>query len=246
MNVLKCILAIVSLVFVSCSEATRTFPEETTLANYVLNQSIETGAVIACAASDVLQANVLTFYYPEEGATHVRLYGTETATVDATNFSNYKQIFANSTPVFNGSLRRFTQDATGDKWLIVTFELDGDIKISNPIRSKQETKPTLWEDIVAIDQTQPEMPLFSWQDNFVDDNAIYFQVLTTHQGDLLSGTYTNENTFQYYKLNNVVLNITKQEPPVLQRGTAYLFTLMDVSRDNWVNVVTFNKQFTVE
>jgi hypothetical protein len=90
------------------------------------------------------------------------------------------------------------------------------------------------------------MPLFSWQDNFVDDNAIYFQVLTTHQGDLLSGTYTNENTFQYYKLNNVVLNITKQEPPVLQRGTAYLFTLMDVSRDNWVNVVTFNKRFTVE
>ena len=90
------------------------------------------------------------------------------------------------------------------------------------------------------------MPLFSWRDNFVSDNAIYFQVLTTQQGDLLSGTYTNQNKFQYYKLDNVVLNITKQEPPVLQRGTAYLFTLMDVSRDNWVNVVTFNKRFTVE
>ncbi len=234
------------LFLMSCNETTNETLEVLTLADYILNTTVETGAVIACAASDPSGMKVQTFYYPEEGATNIRLYQTATIALDADDFSNYTQVVIESTPVFNGSLRRFEQVTTLEKWGVVTYELEGEVKISNPIRTKPVSKPTVWEDIITIDQTQPEMPLFSWRDNFVNDNAIYFQVLTTQQGDLLSGTYTNQNKFQYYKLDNVVLNITKQEPPVLQRGTAYLFTLMDVSRDNWVNVVTFNKRFTVE
>ena len=43
--------------------------------------------------------------------------------------------------------------------------------------------------------------------------------------------------FQYYKLDNVVLNVTRETPPALQLGMNYGFTLMGVSEDNWVNLV---------
>lgn len=217
-----------------------------TLQDYTNGASFETGAVIACAASDALSAEVLTFYYPEPASTNPRFYQTASINVDETDFSNYTQIVLDSSPVFNGTLRRFSQSATSDSWIIVTFELGGEIKISNPIRTKITSKPTLWSDIVSVDQTQSQMPTFSWQDNVAGDNAIYFQVVSDNQDNLLSGTYTNQNQFQYYKLDNVVLNITLNTPPVLQTGLSYNFTLMDVSLDNWVNVVTLNKSFIAE
>jgi len=52
----------------------------------------------------------------------------------------------------------------------------------------------------------------------------------------LSGTYTFEQHFSYYVLDNVVLNITEETPPVLETATPYNFTLMGVSEDNWVNL----------
>lgn len=219
---------------------------DSTLQQYVATTSFETGAVIACAASDISNEAVLTFFYPEPGATNTRFYQTETIDVDEADFLNYTQKFIDSDPIFNGALRRFSQITDTDSWIIITFELDGEIKISNPIRTKIATKPTLWEDIITIDQTQSQMPLFSWQDNVAGDNAIYFQVISDSQDNLLSGTYTNQNQFQYYKLNNVVLNITPNTPPVLDTGVAYNITLMDVSLDNWVNVVTLNKSFIAE
>ncbi|MGC1204173.1 MAG: hypothetical protein WA839_04710 [Flavobacteriaceae bacterium] len=66
---------------------------------------------------------------------------------------------------------------------------------------------------------------------------VFFQVLATESLDLLSGTYTSENQFQYYKLNNIVLNSTQNAPPELITGDNYIFTVMDVSIDNWVNEV---------
>ncbi|MCF6223081.1 MAG: hypothetical protein L3J34_05065 [Flavobacteriaceae bacterium] len=38
------------------------------LSTYTLNKTIETGAVIACAASDEVTNDVLVFYYPKAGA----------------------------------------------------------------------------------------------------------------------------------------------------------------------------------
>jgi hypothetical protein len=63
--------------------------------------------------------------------------------------------------------------------------------------------------------------------------------------ELLSGTYTIESRFQYYKTDNVVLNITQGIPPSLIAGANYNFTLMGVSADNWVNTL-IEKSFTVE
>ncbi|MCF6223082.1 MAG: hypothetical protein L3J34_05070 [Flavobacteriaceae bacterium] len=117
--------------------------------------------------------------------------------------------------------------------------------MSNPIRIKHVLKPTVWTEDVSIDHTQTGMPIFNWINNEFGDNAIYFQVVSDSQNSLLSGTYTNENQFQYYNTSNVVLNITTQTPPELIIGTSYNFTLMDVSEDNWVNSV-IQKIFEVQ
>lgn len=218
---------------------------EQTLASYVRNKTIEQGGVIACAASDKDTGAILTFYYPEEGASNIRYYQTLNLEVDSNNYSNYTQEIYPISPVFNGYLGKFTHSATHEKWMIVTFELNGEIKISNPIRSKHISKPTVWNDQVAINQSQSIMPVFNWEDNPEGDNAIYFQVITDDSNNLLSGTYTYENNFQFYNTSNVVLNVTRNNPPNLEVGNSYNFTLMDVSEDNWVNWVvekTFQAQ----
>jgi len=82
-----------------------------------------------------------------------------------------------------------------------------------------------------------KMPKFSWEHNANGDNAIYFQIVSTVDDGLLSGTYTFENQFQYYNTSNVVLNISEENPLGLTVDNPYKFTLMDVSEDNWVNTV---------
>ena len=224
------------LVFTSCLKDNDD-DLQNTLQTYILNKPFEMGAVISCAASNENTNEILTFYYPEIGATNIRFYETENAQVDKNDFSNYRQITIQNNPFFNGYLGKFTQSSVNEKWIIVTFELEGEIKISNPIRSKQNTKPTVWNDHVSINQDVVGMPNFTWEDDAFGDNAIYFQVISDAQNNLLSGTYTNDNHFQYYNTPNVVLNITTQTPPLLITGNNYNFTLMDVSEDNWVNWV---------
>ena len=238
-------IIIVSLVLFSCSEDNDDNVSEN-LASYIQGRSIEMGAVIACAASDENNNDILTFYYPEAEASNVRFYETDNATVNNADFSNYSRVFLNSDPFFNGYLGKFTQTASNEKWIVITFELDGDIKISNPIRTKQISKPTVWDDTVVINQEESGMPKFTWIDNAFGDNAIYFQVISDAENNLLSGTYTFENHFQYYNTSNVVLNITTQTPPDLILNNNYNFTLMDVSEDNWVNLVINNKNFVAQ
>lgn len=218
-----------------------------TLESYSKSKSFETGAVIACAASDNMDTTtVLIFYYPKLGTSNFRLYQTASTAANKDDFKNYQQVMTDSQPVFNGYLQRFSQNSLVERWYIVTFEIDNEIKISNPIRSQQITKPTVWEDIVTVNQDTKGMPSFKWKDNFTGDNAIYFQILSDIQDNLLSGTYTYQPFFQFYKLDNVVLNVTRETPPVLVPNNTYRFTLMDVSLDNWVNLATLNKNFVSE
>ena len=69
----------------------------------------------------------------------------------------------------------------------------------------------------------------------------HFSILYKYQDyvkyGFLSGTYTFDTHFQYYNLDNVVLNITEGTPPNLTKGVQYKFTVMDVSEDNWVNTI---------
>ncbi len=239
----KIVTVLVILIMFSCSSDHDN--ESLSLASYLEGRIFETGAVIACAASDNETKDILTFFYPEEGATNIRYYETINAQVDNSIYSNYTQILLKSAPFFNGYLGKFTQAASTEKWIIITFELDGEVKISNPIRSRQISKPTVWNDVVSLNLSQTGMPGFLWEDNPYGDNAIYFQVVSDIQNNLLSGTYTYENHFQYYNTDNVVLNVTTQTPPALILNNEYNFTLMDVSEDNWVNWVVL-KTFKIE
>lgn len=234
MNKIKYIILCLSILF-SCSEDNDDVIQ--TLNVYTQGQNFETGAVIACAASDKDTGEILAFYYPESGASNLRFYETNNTEVDENDFTNYTRNLLKSEPVFNGYLGKFTQNPSNEKWIIVTLELEGEIKLSNPIRTKQISKPTVWNDEVVINQSQSRMPNFMWQDNPEGDNAIYFQVVSDENDNLLSGTYTYDNQFQYYNTGNVVLNITTQIPPDLTLNKNYNFTLMDVSLDNWVNWV---------
>lgn len=241
---MKCFkYVIICFVILSCSQDKD--DDIQSLETYIQGETTEMGAVIACAASHNVSGNILTFYYPKEGATNIGFFETTNTDLNENDFSNYNPVLLNSEPVFNGHLGKFEQSDSHEKWIIITFELNNEIKISNPIRSKQITKPTLWNDEVSINQFQPGMPVFNWIDNPVGDNAIYFQVLSDAEDNLLSGTYTYENQFQYYKTDNVVLNVTTQPVPDLISQDIYNFTLMDVSEDNWVNWV-IQKSFTSE
>ncbi|WP_420575116.1 hypothetical protein [Kordia sp.] len=220
------------------SETSVDIENTTTLLDVIANRTVETGAVIACAASDATNSAIVNvYYYVENGATNVQFFETNSVTVDANNYENYRHLAITSEPLFEGFIEQFTRSFPEDQWVIISYELNGEVKLSNPIRTKNVSKPTVWTNEVMINQETSKMPKFTWQDNANGDNAIYFQVVSTIDNGFISGTYTNENQFQYYDTSNVVLNITDGTPIDLTLNNSYKFTLMDVSQDNWVNTV---------
>ncbi|PCE66301.1 hypothetical protein [Sediminicola luteus] len=214
-----------------------------TLASLLQNQQTEEGGVIACAASADLN-QVFVFYYPEAGADNIRYFESPDASTAPKDWDSYSEVILETEPVFNGYLGRFVISPAQEKWVVVTFEKEGVLHFSNPIRLKQNSQPTVWHDQVSLDKNQATMPRFEWAPGPDGLNAIFFQVVTNAQNDLLSGTYTYDSFFRYYDTSNVVLNVTTQSPPQLQFGNTYGFTLMAVSLDNWVNTV-IEKEFTI-
>ena len=114
--------------------------DDTLLSNYILGKTIDKGAVIACAGSTMDASKVLVFQYPVNGARNTKLYETKNINVDENDFSNYEKVVVEGIPLFNGYLEQFDRILDVEKWIIVTHELDGEIKISNPIRTKQASK----------------------------------------------------------------------------------------------------------
>ncbi|WP_288954628.1 hypothetical protein [uncultured Polaribacter sp.] len=238
-------LCITSFLMFSCAEDNDvTVPRN--LQEYI-NTSFnnnEFGEVIACAASANANTNLAyIFYYPVEGASDFRYYEADSLNVDPNVFSNYRRNSLAIEDVFGGKLQRFSRPGATENWCLVTYVVNGKLHKSNPIRLKNTSKTTSWTDKVTIDYTTSIEPKFTWTDNAVGDNDIYFQVISeTEENTFLSGTYTKENTFQYYNTANVVLNINEDKtPPALEIDKEYQFTMMDVSSDNWVNLVIEEK-----
>ncbi|MEO9892093.1 hypothetical protein [Aurantibacter sp.] len=191
--------------------------------------------IIACAASNVNDDRTSVFLYPRVGATNIRYFETRSATSDKNDFSEYDEYDVNPQDVFNGYLKKIETRVEEGAWVIVTFEEDDKVHLCNPIRIKKDSKPTeVLNDGITI--TNSRMPTFSWPEGIYDDTIIYFQVVSDANDNLLSGTYTEDRTFQYYNTINVVLNVTRETPPELEYNLDYNFTLMGVSEDNWVNL----------
>jgi hypothetical protein len=216
---------------------------ENTLASVILDKEIVLDNVIACAASNEDNELVSIFLYPRPGATNIKFYENNKANADKNNFEDYDIAEAPLLDVFNGFLKKFEVAIDNEKWVLVSFEEEGKVHISNPIRIKVKSKPTEYiSSNVAVD-VAGVMPVFSWKDGIYDDTKIYFQVLADNQNNLISGTYTFEKLFKFYNLENVVLNITPGTPVGLKPQTNYSFSLLAVSEDNWVNLFSV-KEFS--
>jgi len=248
---IKKIIFLLGIVFcTSCSdnESEVDIVERASLQEYITSEAGRTlvvDDVIACAASADGDNNVSFVYYlPIEGATNIQ-YFENSDLLDKNNFDLYTSFELEKEAVFNGKLERYIRNGLTESWCIVSYETEGEINISNPIRLKNITKPTEWTDEVTINTENSLMPQFFWEDGFIAENAIYFEVLTDKQNDFISGTYTFDKWFQFYKLENVVLNITEEEAPVLIEDEEYNFTMLGVSEDNWVNLA-IEKSFIAE
>ncbi len=218
---------------------------DNTLANLVAQNEVQIDNVIACAAGSENPNEIIAYVYPRPGATDLRYFETPNAQVDKNDFDLYTEINLPAQDFFNGYLRTFTRQTEEEKWVIISFSESDTLHISNPIRLKHQTQNTVFTDAIAVSQEQAGEPVFVWDNLSNPDNAIYFQVVSDATDELLSGTYTFQEQFQFYNLSNVVLNITEETPPSLIAQDEYYFTLMGVSEDNWVNA--FGRRiFTVE
>jgi len=226
--------------------------QESVLSEYLeLNSDLERGDIIACAGGKegglfgVANEPTSVFFYPIDGATDFRYYEAENVS-DSLDFSKYIQKDLNSEPIFNGFLWKFNNlPFTGERMGVVTYRTPGMLHTCTPIRQKPTSKPTEVNAVLATVSENGVTPTFSWEDGLIKENVIYFHVISDEENNLISGTYTIEKEFTFYDLSNVVLNITPTDTPVLEPNRNYKFTMMGVSKDNWVNLFV-EKEFSTE
>ncbi len=244
------IIFLLSTLILACKDEPEVLNEQI-LANYLeLNASLEMEELVACAggkAEGLLGDSTMPtdiFFYPVEGATDFRYFETSRVE-DYNDFSKYVEKTLESEPVFNGYLWKFNRAPfVGELFGIVTYKTPGNIHVCNPIRLKTNVKPTeVNSELVSI-QANGVNPTFNWSDGIIDENNIYFQVISDMENYLISGTYTTEKNFTFYDLSNVVFNITRTTPE-LEENKNYKFTMMAVSEDNWVNLI-IEKEFSTE
>jgi len=246
---MKKTLAFCLLVFLlhSCKKDTIIAKYDTSiLSDYIKSESDNfalTLQLIACAAStDATDPErgtfpISIFYYPINGAFDIKYFEIDIAGSDQNNYENYTFKNLQHVPVFNGYLGRFKGNVSIDTWCIVTYKTSGKLHICSPIRIKHYSQPTLFAPQAITVQNSGAKPKFAWVDSTSTNNAIYFQVVSDTLDNLISGTYTYDKQWKFYDLSNVVLNIKDVSPiPALSNTTKYIFTLMGVSLDNWVNI----------
>lgn len=246
----KLIFIILTLLLFSCDEEDPVL-NELVLADYIrLNSSLALADLVACAggqADGLLESAAEptdVFFYPITGATDFRYFEAENV-ADSSDFTKYVAKELKSEPIFNGYLWKFNNTPfTGERMGVVTYKTAGKLHVCTPIRQKTNSKPTeVNPDLVEINENGT-MPSFTWADGLIDENVIYFQVISDAENNLISGTYTIEKDFTFYDLSNVVFNITDSTfTPTLEPNKAYRFTMMGVSEDNWVNLL-IEKDFT--
>lgn len=250
---MRYVIFILILFSYSCKKEETTSLQESILADYItLNEDRELADLIACAGGKAgglsVQAESPTsvFFYPITGATDFKYFEAEQV-ADSMDFSKYMEVDLTDDPVFNGYLWKFNRPLfSGERMGVVTYKTPGKLHVCTPIRHKTNTKPTeVNPDLVSITENGIN-PSFDWEDGQIDENVIYFQVISDAAGNLISGTYTYEKNFTFYDLNNVVLNITDStSTPVLELNQDYNFTMMGVSEDNWVNLL-IEKEFRTD
>ena len=236
-----------SLFLAGCNGDNESSFPPNSLAAYIEETSLQVqlDSLIACAASG--QNGILTdggnqpvsiIYLPLNELSDVRYFETSGLPAVPTDYSLYREQSLEQAPILNGFLRKFTRAAPSESvYGLVSFIRNDKLFLSNPIHLKETIQPTQYTQNISVDLSESLMPAFTWESITNADDVIYFQVVSDDSGNLISGTYTLVPMFQFYKLDNVVLNINEVVPvPVLQSQAHYTFTVLGVSLDNWVNV----------
>ena len=78
------------------------------------------------------------------------------------------------------------------------------------------------------------MPRFDWEILSEENNSQFLELLF-FEDSILSKTFTNDNYFQFGNLSNVIQNLNQVDFPELILGETYTITIMDLSKDNWIN-----------
>jgi len=245
-------------VFVTGCNDSEEESSDLTLSDYIAqaNSPIQRDSLIACAGSGqngILQDDtglpVSVIFFPLENISDIRYFETTTLPEDFDDFTQYIERNLSLVPILDGTLLKFAREASTEEVIgFVTFVRNDKLFISNRIHIKDSFEPTIYQPSeTEINQSSPLMPAFTWGLSPDNKDAIYFHVVSDRSSNLLSGTYTIENQFQFYKLDNVVLNITPvNETPTLERNEDYLFSVMGISIDNWVNFLSTNEFLTSE
>lgn len=238
---------LVGFAFVSCKKINRE-----KLSEYAAAHPVSQEWLIACAVGNedgyrgTDTEPIEVFFYPQDETRSFRYFKTKNLEADPNDFSQYKEIKElKSEEVFNGALRKFKVDEKKEHWGIVTYLVADSLRISDPIKIQQSSRKTEKDESLVTYVADGVNPQFSWVDGTYAENVIYFQVISSLDGDLISGTYTEDKFFQFYDLSNVVINITPTFNPTLTSKQTFNFTLMSVSEDNWVNVAV-NKEFNTQ
>lgn len=202
--------------------------------------------VIACAASSKNKEQILVYFFPETNTSSYKLYLLTNLEHPKTDFKHYALQAQTSKITVANTLRSFQVDAiTSETWAIVSFEKNNEIHYSNPINLKHQKSPTIYHSNITITIDTDKLH-FTWPNmpgNDTTENAIFFEIVTTENNQLISGTYTTENNYTYLDNSNVVLTITPNNTQKLNSNTNYGFAVMGVSEDNWVNFIA-EKDFT--
>jgi len=237
-------LFFVCVLLVGCVKDDVSELDESVLSDYILMQGDrERADLIACAGgkqnglSGVSDQSTTIFYYPIEGATDIKYFEALNVS-DSVNFNNYIEIDLEAEPLFNGYMGKFDRNYNGeDRMVVVTYLTPGKIHVCTPIRLKTNTKPSEVNPSLLTIQETGVSSMFAWETGVIDENVIFFQVISDESNNFISGTYTIENNFTFYDLSNVVFNITDESAnPTLSPNNQYGFVLMGVSEDNWINL----------
>ncbi len=251
--ILKIALAAFMLFLSACKKDQDEDLDENILSDYLaLNDDLERGDIVACAGG---KENGLLgspeeptdmFFYPVEGATDFRYFEAENL-ADSLDFSKYIAKELDGEPLFNGYLWKFNNTAfSGERMGVVTYKTPGKIHTCTPVRQKTNVKPTEVNPDLGQVIENGVNPSFTWMDGEIQENVIYFHVISDSDNNFISGTYTIETQWTFYDLSNVVFNITDPDSnPMLEPNQTYKLTLMGVSEDNWVNLF-FEKEFVTE
>lgn len=220
----------------------------TTFLNLDVSDEIyQRDAVYAFGASNNEDDDVTDIFVVfEENAEDFKFYETGVADVNPNDLSNY--LFKEFQPsiILDNGLLQYKRRSDDPQWIIVTYRIDGIIKLSSPILVKSNTQPTVYSNTIDVSQDSSLNPTFNWEAIATENHTFFFESMhRIADEELLSLTFTDDSNFTYFDLSNVTLNLSQLTPPELEFGNNYRFEVMQIDLDNWVNTM-YQADFIIE